>query len=48
NFENYLPKFFPLPHPSTRNNIWLKKNPWFVKNLLPQLSSSITQIKKSR
>ena len=48
NFENYLPKFFPLPHPSPRNNIWLKKNPWFVESLLPQLSSSVTQIKKSR
>jgi len=48
NFENYLPKFFPLPHPSPRNNIWLKKNPWFVKSLLPELSSSITQIKISR
>lgn len=26
-----------LPHPSPRNNIWLKKNPWFEELLLPQL-----------
>ena len=25
NFEEYLPKYFVLPHPSPRNNIWLKK-----------------------
>ena len=28
-FETYLPTFFPLPHPSPRNNIWQKKHPWF-------------------
>ncbi len=28
---------FPLPHPSPRNNIWLKKNPWFATELLPDL-----------
>jgi uracil-DNA glycosylase len=27
----------PLPHPSPRNNIWLKKNPWFEKEVLPEL-----------
>lgn len=34
-FENYLPKYFPLPHPSPRNNIWLAKNPWFEKKVVP-------------
>jgi uracil-DNA glycosylase len=28
---------FPLLHPSPRNNIWLKKNPWFATELLPDL-----------
>lgn len=37
NFENYLPKYLPLPHPSPRNNIWLKKNPWFGHEVLPHL-----------
>ena len=27
----------PLPHPSPRNNIWLKKNPWFKDDVLPEL-----------
>ncbi len=38
-YESYLPKFFPLPHPSPRNNIWLKKNQWFEKDVLPDLRS---------
>ncbi len=34
-FEDYLPRFFPLPHPSPRNRLWLKKNPWFAEQVLP-------------
>lgn len=37
NYKKYLPQFFVLPHPSPRNNIWLKKNQWFEKELLPVL-----------
>ena len=36
-FEEYLPEFFPLPHPSPRNNIWMKKNEWFGEEVLPGL-----------
>lgn len=32
---------FPLPHPSPRNNIWLKKNPWFQADLLPELRARV-------
>lgn len=28
---------FPLPHPSPRNRIWMKKNPWFETEVLPEL-----------
>ncbi|MBV6645642.1 MAG: uracil-DNA glycosylase family protein [Cyclobacteriaceae bacterium] len=41
NFRNYLPAKIPLPHPSPRNNIWLKKNPWFEKELLPELRARV-------
>jgi len=41
NFESYVPKWMPLPHPSLRNNIWLKKNPWFVLDLVPILQSLV-------
>ena len=43
NFKSYLPEFFVLPHPSPRNNIWLKKNSWFEKNLVPELQRRIDE-----
>ena len=36
-FKNYLPKFLPLVHPSPRNQIWMKKNPWFEIEVIPEL-----------
>ena len=36
-WAEYLPEFIPLPHPSWRNNAWIKKNPWFEAELLPEL-----------
>lgn len=44
NWRSYLPQFIALPHPSPRNNIWLKKNPWFEQELLPQMRQQIDQI----
>lgn len=43
-FEEYLPNYFPLPHPSGRNNIWLAKNPWFEKDLVPELQRHIRDL----
>jgi uracil-DNA glycosylase len=36
-FREYLPEFFPLPHPSPRNRLWMKNNPWFAKEVVPAL-----------
>jgi len=36
-WREYLPEFFPLPHPSPRNRMWMKNNPWFAKEVLPAL-----------
>jgi uracil-DNA glycosylase len=44
NYEAYLPKFFPLPHPSPRNNIWQAKNEWFGRLVLPELKMRIQGI----
>lgn len=44
NYKEYLPEFLPLPHPSPRNNIWLKKNPWFERDLLPILKEKIAHL----
>lgn len=43
-FEEYLPRFFPLPHPSPRNRLWLKRNPWFEKAVLPELRARTEKI----
>jgi uracil-DNA glycosylase len=34
----------PMPHPSPRNNIWLKKNAWFEKEFLPALKSRVSKL----
>ena len=36
-YQEYLPRYMPLPHPSPRNNIWLKKNAWFEESVIPEL-----------
>jgi len=44
NYEAYLPKYFPLPHPSPRNRFWLSKNPWFEKDVIPKLQQEIARL----
>jgi uracil-DNA glycosylase len=41
NHAEYLPRFFPLPHPSPRNRFWLTRNPWFEKDVLPVLRHKV-------
>jgi uracil-DNA glycosylase len=36
-WRDYLPDYFPMPHPSWRNTAWLKRNPWFEAEALPEL-----------
>jgi uracil-DNA glycosylase len=36
-YREYLPEFFPLPHPSWRNKAWLRANPWFTSHVIPAL-----------
>ena len=42
----YWPDILPLPHPSPRNNLWLKKNPWFDKELVPLIKQRVNFILK--
>lgn len=44
NYRDYLPKYFVLPHPSPRNNIWMSKNKWFKEEVLPELKFQIQTI----
>lgn len=41
NFHKYLPEYFPLVHPSPLNLGWLKRNPWFDKEVLPVLKDIV-------
>ena len=45
-YHDYLPEFFPLVHPSPRNQIWMKKNPWFNQTVIPDLQKLVAQIMK--
>ena len=46
-YVNSIPAVIPIPHPSPRNNIWLKKNPWFEKDVIPSLQSHIKRLTDS-
>jgi len=43
-WRTYWPGKVPLPHPSPRNNIWLSKNSWFEKDLIPSLQKRCWQL----
>jgi uracil-DNA glycosylase len=38
-----LPTFVPMPHPSWRNNGWIKRHPWFEQELLPWLREAVRE-----
>jgi uracil-DNA glycosylase family 4 len=43
-FEDYLPEYFPIVHPSPLNFRWMRNNPWFDKDVLPVLKKRIKEI----
>ena len=43
-YQRYLPQYFPLPHPSPRNNIWQAKNIWFQAEVLPELRKRVKKL----
>ncbi|WP_293752333.1 uracil-DNA glycosylase family protein [uncultured Paraglaciecola sp.] len=48
NWRDYQVQYLPLPHPSPRNNIWLKRNSWFENDILPQMKQWLkTKIKNN-
>ncbi|MCZ6709628.1 MAG: uracil-DNA glycosylase family protein [Gammaproteobacteria bacterium] len=46
-WRSYWPDIVPLPHPSSRNNLWLRRNPWFEAELLPSLRPRIEMLLSS-
>lgn len=43
-WKTFMPGHLPLPHPSGRNNIWLKRNPWFEAEVLPALRRRVSDL----
>ncbi len=43
-FSQHGPKFFPLPHPSWRNVIWMRKHPWFEEMVIPELRKAVRKL----
>lgn len=46
-FVEYLPTYFPLVHPSPRNRMWMRRNPWFEEEVLPVLRRCVRQLLSS-
>lgn len=42
-WQRWAPNCLPLPHPSPRNTLWLKKNPWFEAEVVPFIRSYVHQ-----
>lgn len=40
-WRDFAPDYLPLPHPSPRNRLWLKRNPWFETEVLPPLRERV-------
>jgi uracil-DNA glycosylase len=43
-WHEYLPYCVPLPHPSPRNQMWFKRNPWFASEVIPFLRRTIHKV----
>jgi uracil-DNA glycosylase len=43
-WQEYRPSRIPLPHPSPRNNRWLKNNPWFDEKVVPYLKRRVQRL----
>jgi uracil-DNA glycosylase len=40
-FSEYAPQYFPLPHPSWRSVVWMRKHPWFEEAVIPALRKAV-------
>lgn len=43
-WRTFWPRLVPMPHPSPRNNLWLRRNPWFEAELVPELQERVRQV----
>lgn len=43
-WARYWPTLVPMPHPSPRNNLWLRRNPWFEQEVVPALQRRVAEV----
>lgn len=43
-WHDYGPRWFPLPHPSPRNQLWRQRNAWFEVEVVPALRQRVAQV----
>jgi uracil-DNA glycosylase len=43
-WREYEPRYWPLPHPSPRNNLWLKRNAFFADEVVPELQQRVREL----
>ena len=44
NYKDYLPEFWPVPHPSPVNRFWRSRNPWFETEVVPKLQDHVQKL----
>ena len=44
NYKQYLPRYFPIVHPSPLNFRWHNKNSWFIQEVVPDLQKRVKEI----
>ena len=44
NWRDKFPRLIPMPHPSPRNNLWLRRNPWFEMEAVPTIRRAVLAI----
>ena len=42
-YAEFLPDYLPLPHPSWRSTIWMRRNPWFEQEVVPALRELVSR-----
>lgn len=43
-YREYAPRYIPLPHPSPRNQMWLRRHPWFEAEVVPALRRACRRV----
>ena len=43
-WRDFAPRYIPTPHPSPRNTLWLRRNPWFEAEVVPEMGRRVHQL----